>query len=112
MVKIYHFIAIIVKFGLLQLSATVIREYVSVDEMARHTDQLLDYLDDSLNTLHDHLHSMDFKLMIKIIWEELCSLLYDLVHTNMQVNHYYYYYTYYYITRFTSLNKIFTYFSF
>lgn len=48
-------------------------------------DRVMLYLDNNLATLHEHLNEDNFSRILEIIWENLSSILYDLVQCNLEV---------------------------
>lgn len=47
-------------------------------------DRLMMYMEDSLKTLHMDLNEDNFTRMLDCIWDELASILYDLVHSSLE----------------------------
>lgn len=49
-------------------------------------ERLMQYLEGSLATLYESLNEINFGRILDGIWEELSVIIYDLVHSNLQVS--------------------------
>ncbi|CAH1712257.1 unnamed protein product [Chironomus riparius] len=54
------------------------------DQDSNSMDRLMMYMEDSLKTLHTELNDDNFMRMLDVIWDELASILYDLVHSSFE----------------------------
>lgn len=68
-----------------------IRRFLTEGAEVLHKDsnsmeRLMAYLEGSLATLYDSLNEINFGRILDGIWEELSVIIYDLVHSNLQVS--------------------------
>lgn len=68
-----------------------IRRFLTEGAEVLHKDsnsmeRLMAYLEGSLATLYDSLNEINFGRILDGIWEELSIIIYDLVHSNLQVS--------------------------
>lgn len=49
-------------------------------------ERLMMYLESSLETLHNNLNDVNFARILDAIWNELATIMYNLIQTNLDVN--------------------------
>ncbi|PSN30838.1 hypothetical protein C0J52_20268 [Blattella germanica] len=54
-------------------------------QTTRHTEELLNYVDDQLHLLHTHLDEVDFNEILRIIWRNLSRIMYVVADGNLNM---------------------------